>query len=181
MTQMRVNGIETILTNTVMVREMNKSLWQLDATMVKNRLRGNGWTIFRRLLYDYRNHFGNTQRAKNRQMPYVDTEGYLFTSPALIAHAEGKSMGNLTVSRWLERLQKEFDFGTVEECFFVLSHKQISRDCIRLKLNQAFFVLENQNKDSKQDKSPKKPPETNKEHIDVSKLAKKFNRKHHVR
>ena len=178
MTRLRVNGIQTILNNTELVRNKNKQLWRSDSRKLKERLRGNGWTIFRRLICDYRNHLGNGKRERLKLLPYVDTNGYLFTSPALIAHAEGKAMSNLTVSRWIGRFQEEFELDGEH---FIMECKPINRDCMRLKLNEKFFVLENQKEGMKQGKQPLKPPEQDIEHIALSKLAKKFNRKHHNR
>lgn len=177
MTTYQVNGLRTILTNTELVRMKNTNEWQQDCRKLKERLRGNGWTVFKRLMYDYRNHLGNGTRARKKQMPYVEN-GYLYTSPALITHAEAKCMANVTVTRWIEKLMTDFELGGEH---FVLEHQPISRDCIRLKLNENFFVLIEQNKDKKQDKRPKKPPKEGEGHIDVKKLAKKFNRKHHTR
>ena len=168
--------------NTTSVRNKNTQLWHLDSQKLRERLRGNGWTVFKRLIYDYRNHLGNGKRSRQQQLPYVDAQGYLVTSPALITHAEAKAMSNRTVSRWIERFRDEFDLN---DQYFVLDYQLISHERIRLKLNETFFILEDQGNDPKQKKQgqeyPKKPPKHDDEHIDVSKLAKKFNRKHHIR
>lgn len=180
MTVQRVDGLRTILRNTELVRMKNTTLWQEDCRKLRERLRGNGWTVFKRLVYDYRNQLGNRQRSKQQQLPYVDDFGYLYTSPALITYVEAKAMSNRTVSRWIDRLQVEFD---LDGEFFILDYKAIHRDCIRLKLNPTFFILcdENSEKQKKQSSTSQKPPEKEEGHIDVLKLAKKFNRKHHNR
>lgn len=172
----RINSRQTFLQNTALIREQNIRAWKEERKNVKNRLRGNAWTIFRRLVCDYNKHFGNIARAKAQQLPYVDRAGYLYTSPSLIAFAEGKSMSNKTISRWLIRFTKEIK---IENELFILEYHKCSSTCLRLKLNANFFVLVEES--YQQSKSDKPPPSTSNEHIELTKLAKKFNRKYHIR
>ena len=132
----KVNGWETIKRNTELIRNRNMELWAEKE--LGKRIRGNAWIVFRRLIYDYRNHYGNEMRAKKRQMPFVDSQGYLYTSKAPISYAEGKCMSNLTVGRWLERFQKE-DFDGER---FILECYPLTRYCMKIKLNHSFFVME---------------------------------------
>ena len=172
MTVTIVNGRKTIERNVELIRKRNMDLWREKE--LSKRIRGNGWTIFKRLIYDYRNHFGDTKRANKREMPYVDSLGYLYTSKALIAHAEGKSMSNVTVGRWLERFSQEKIDGEV----FILEYRLLSRECIKIKLNESFFIMEDREKHPKHTSKPQKEPEKG---LDLSKLAKKFNKKHHIK
>lgn len=171
----KINCRQTFLQNTALVRDQNIKAWKEERKNVKNRLRGNAWTIFRRLVCDYNKHFGNITREKNKQLPYVDHAGYLYTSPALIAYAEGKSMSNKTISRWLVRFMEEFK---INKNFFILEYHQCSPRCIRLRLNTNFFVLVDEL--PQQSKPDKPPPNISNGHIELTKLAKKFNRKHHI-
>ena len=171
----QVDGKTTLINLTEAVRKQNKTRWSQNANQLKSRFRGNCWTVLKRLVIDYRNHFGNQARTKQKTLPYVE-DGWLYTSPGLIAFAEGKSMDNSTVNRWLVALQED-DKKMLNEQPFILEYKRIHLYKIGLRLNQEFFQF------IETDAVPqaKKPPDPSPKHIELSKLAAKFNKKHHIR
>lgn len=175
---MKIDGKNTIIQLTKQVKAKNEEQWKENKKNLQSRIRGNCWTIFKRLVYDYRNHFGNKERAKKQQMPYVDAEGWLYTSAALIAHAEGRSMGNRTVNRWLDALQQD-ESKMIDGKPFITGYKALARDCCKLKLNADYFCFMENPPIS--DTPTEKPPDESGRHIELSKLARKFNRKYHQR
>lgn len=170
----KVDGKATFNRLVSKVRNTNSTEWEKKPANLHNRFRGNCWTVLRRLCADYKNHFGNHQRADKQQMPYV-VGSWLFTSPALISHAEGKSMDNSTVNRWLDVLHTD-EKKMVAGKPFILKIDRVSPKKVALMLNADFFEymdIELPNID--------RPPDDASGHIELSKLAKKFNRKHHIR
>ena len=174
----KVDGKKSILDLSQKVYAKNDEAWKKGNEALHQRIRGNCWTVFRRLVFDYRSHFGNTEREKNRSLPFVDTNGWLHTSPALIAFAEGRAMGNRTISRWLDVLEND-ESKMIEGKPFILASKKLTHTHWKLKLNADFFYYKETPPEP--DKEPKKPPEVSGGHIELSKLASKFNRKHHIR
>jgi len=169
---LKIDGKKTILDLNQKVSHKNKEAWRLGREALQERIRGNCWVVFKRLVYDYRNHFGNMERAEKKQLPFVDSDGWLHTSPALIAFMEGKSMGNRTVSRWLDALQHD-KAKMIDGKPFIVGFRLISKDACQLKLNEEFFFFR------EGDLPPEKPPDSPDGHIELSKLAKRFNRKYH--
>ena len=173
----KVDGKSTLLNITERVRHNNSSKWKEEKKDLQSRFRGNCWVVLKRLIADFRNHYGNLEREKRQEMPYV-SKGILYTSPALIAYAEGKSMDNSTVNRWLTALQEDKK-KMIDSKPFILDRKLISPTKIGLELNMDFFAFMDITPPSPL--QPDKPPELTNGHIELSKLAHKFNRKHHSR
>ena len=164
-----VDGYETIMQNTDAVRKKNQALWLMGD--LKERMRGSTWTVYLRLLYDFRNLYDDRERERKGQMPYVDTLDWMYTSRSLIASSLAFSIAPVTVGRQIEKLRKIEVNGKV----LIKDVKNHRNGTIKVLLNKEFFVF----------KELKKKSEESKKNDDQSdrlrKFARKFNKKNHIR
>jgi hypothetical protein len=175
MTQ-KVDGRRTLVYLSDKIKEKNKIAFKDNPDKLKFRIRGNCYIVMKRMLIDYKKYFGDEKRAKNRQMPYVDSQGYLFTSATLIANFESWCMDTDTANRWLEALEHDED-KMIDFSPFILESKRIRPGISKFKINMKFlkFIAIEEPKASP---LPDQPPDKKGLHIDLSKL-KRFNQKNH--